>query len=68
MKKTSNEIVLLAIQQIAGCKDKEDAIRFARCNQTAYNVALAALAIANGDLVEQVAIAAKRYIETIKTE
>lgn len=68
MAKTSNEIVLSAIQQIAGCKDKEDAIRFARCNQTVYNVALAAVAIAKADLIEQVADATKQYIETIKTE
>lgn len=68
MAKTSNEIVLLAIQQIVGCKDKEDAIRFARCNQTIYNVALGAVAIAKADLIEQVADAAKQYIETIKIE
>lgn len=65
---TSNDIVLTAIQQVAGCNDKDDAIRFARCNQTAYNVALAAVAIAKADLIEQVADAAKQYIETIKTE
>lgn len=68
MIRTSNDIVLSAIQKVAGCKDKDDAILFARCNQTAYKVALAAVAIARADMIEQVADTAKQYFETIKKE
>lgn len=66
--RTSNDIALSAIQKVTGCRDMEDAALFARRNQTAYKVALAAVAIARADMVEQVADAAKQYFETIKTE